>query len=241
MARPSAITPNFGFQVFVGSAWMNPVTNRRAPRLGATNAPALTEKLYYASGAGNLMLMVVPERELVILRVGKESPAWRDQAIPNLLLARPRSATAGTWDWVYPWRIALRAGPPPAGLDPRAQSAELLARRARRRASRQVIAASLDAMPRGRAPRAAARAAEGERQSLVHGLARRGDRGRVVCRRTSRPTCGSNQRRCTSRCSRSRSARRSPAATSDRSRSPSVPGSTNGAAIRAAQSRSSSC
>jgi CubicO group peptidase (beta-lactamase class C family) len=113
MAQPSAITPNFGYQVFVGSAWMSPVTNRRAPRLGATNAPALTEKLYYASGAGNLMLMVVPERQLVILRVGKESPAWRDQAIPNLLLADPGHAPKGTWDWVYPWRIALRAGPPP--------------------------------------------------------------------------------------------------------------------------------
>ena len=114
MARPSAITPNFGYQVFVGSAWMNPVTNRRAPRLGASNAPALTEKLYFASGAGNLMLMVVPERQLVILRVGKESPAWRDQAIPNLLLADAGGGPRGAWDWVYPWRIALRAGPPPA-------------------------------------------------------------------------------------------------------------------------------
>jgi hypothetical protein len=113
MVQPSAATPNFGFQLFVGSAWMNPVTNRRAPRLGATNAPALTEKLYYASGAGNLMLMVVPERQLVILRVGRESPAWRDQALPNLLLADLGGDRAGAWNWIYPWRIALRTGPQP--------------------------------------------------------------------------------------------------------------------------------
>ncbi len=114
MAQPSATTPNFGYQVFVGSAWMNPVTNRRATRLGDTNAPALTENLYYASGAGNLLLMVVPERQLVILRVGKESPAWRDQTIPNLLLANLGGDRPGAWSWVYPWRIALRAGAPPS-------------------------------------------------------------------------------------------------------------------------------
>jgi CubicO group peptidase (beta-lactamase class C family) len=113
MARPSAASANFGYQVFVGSAWTNPVTNRRASRLGDTLAPAFTEDLYYASGAGDLVLMVLPAQRLVVLRVGRDSPAWRDQAIPNLLLGELGLARPGGWDWVYPWRGSLRSGPPP--------------------------------------------------------------------------------------------------------------------------------
>ncbi len=113
MARPSAASANFGYQVFVGSAWTNPVTHRRAARLGDTLAPAFTEDLFYASGAGDLVLMVLPAQRLVVLRVGRDSPAWRDQAIPNLLLGDLGLARPGGWDWVYPWRSALRTGPPP--------------------------------------------------------------------------------------------------------------------------------
>jgi CubicO group peptidase (beta-lactamase class C family) len=84
MQQPSPTNPNFGLQVFLGSAWTNPLVNRRAS--SDTTRPALTEDLFYASGAGNLTLMILPGRDLVILRVGHGSPLWRDDVLPNLLL-----------------------------------------------------------------------------------------------------------------------------------------------------------
>lgn len=87
MTTQSAANRHFGFQVFLGSAWLDPKVNRRMARLQGTLAPAATERLFYLIGAGDLQLMVVPDARLVFLRVGKGSASWRDHRLVNALLA----------------------------------------------------------------------------------------------------------------------------------------------------------
>jgi hypothetical protein len=87
LTEPSSPNAHFGYQVFLGRAWLDPAINRRAAAPGFTGRPASTEHLFYLSGAGNLQLMIVPEAQLVYLRVGGPSPAWHDEALVNALLA----------------------------------------------------------------------------------------------------------------------------------------------------------
>jgi len=92
MHEPSAANPQFGFQVSVGAAWQDPRQNRRALSQGDDKVAAVAPDLFYLSGVGGLQLVVVPSEQLVILRVGKASPAWREHMLPNLLVNALRAA-----------------------------------------------------------------------------------------------------------------------------------------------------
>ncbi len=87
MQKPSAANPRFGFQVQLGAGWLDPFMNRNLEKQKATLVPARAPDLYYLSGSGGLQLAIVPSDELVILRVGKGAPGWREQVLPNLLHA----------------------------------------------------------------------------------------------------------------------------------------------------------
>ncbi len=87
---PSAANPNFGYQVNVGAAWQDPRLNRRALLQGDDKVAPAAPDLYYLSAIGGLQLVVVPSQQLLILRVGKASPAWRDHVLPNLLVTALR-------------------------------------------------------------------------------------------------------------------------------------------------------
>lgn len=112
MRTPSAANAHFGFQLALGAAWREPRFNRRMQAQHDGEVPSLAPDLFYMTGAGGLQLAVVPSDELVILRVGKGSPAWRDHVLPNLLVAALHPERAAdvekTWGWLYDWRLAVR-------------------------------------------------------------------------------------------------------------------------------------
>ncbi|MDT7836953.1 serine hydrolase domain-containing protein [Aquabacterium sp. OR-4] len=94
LRAPSAANPLFGFQVNVGPAWQDPRLNRRALAQGDDQVAAVAPDLFYLSGVGGQQLVIVPSEQLVILRVGKASPAWRDHVLPNLLAGALRAGAA---------------------------------------------------------------------------------------------------------------------------------------------------
>lgn len=124
MRKPSANNPQFGFQLHLGAAWMNPRLNWSFEAQKASLVAADAPDLYYLSGAGGMQLAIIPSDELVILRVGKNAPGWREQALPNLLHAalhpQPsarQSGQATDWAWLYDWRIGTRQFDKPTVFD----------------------------------------------------------------------------------------------------------------------------
>jgi CubicO group peptidase (beta-lactamase class C family) len=115
MRQPSAANPNFGFQLFLGSAWMNPQINRQFAKQQATLEPVHSNEAFYVSGAGDINLMVIPEQKLTILRTGRASPLWRFHVIPNVLIdSLSKTPVAGAWSSL----LAYRTGLPPLGDNP---------------------------------------------------------------------------------------------------------------------------
>jgi CubicO group peptidase (beta-lactamase class C family) len=111
MRTPSAANPNFGFQLALGAAWMDPRLHRATPAQQSSLVPSAAPDLFYLSGAGGLQLALIPSEQLLILRVGKPSPAWRDQTLPNLLYAALHPERKADWAWLYDWRLANRPAP----------------------------------------------------------------------------------------------------------------------------------
>lgn len=114
LRSPSAANPNFGFQVALGSAWYDARLHRNRGAPEGSVAKASAPDLYFLSGAGGLQLALIPSEQLLILRVGKGSPVWRDHALPNLLYAALHPEVKEDWSWLYDWRLATRpkAGSP---------------------------------------------------------------------------------------------------------------------------------
>lgn len=119
LKTPSAANANFGFQVAIGSAWFDPRLHRNRGASAGSVAPALAPDLYYLSGASGLQLSIIPSEQLLILRVGKASPAWRDHVLPNLLYAALHPEPKTDLGWLYEWRLATMPKPgSPSLYDP---------------------------------------------------------------------------------------------------------------------------
>ncbi len=88
MITPSAINPNYGMQIWVG----NPLNaTRRAyiqnQEMSAPHGPAINvDKVFFLEGGGYRTLYVLPDQELVILRLGYYHSEWETSALPNLIL-----------------------------------------------------------------------------------------------------------------------------------------------------------
>lgn len=93
MVVPSITNPNYGFQIWVG----NPPNADRRPyvqgrEMGVPHGPPVEANgLFFLEGGGYRTLYVLPEQQLVILRLGYFHPAWQTSALPNLILAGLRS------------------------------------------------------------------------------------------------------------------------------------------------------
>jgi CubicO group peptidase (beta-lactamase class C family) len=111
LRTPSAANPNFGFQVALGSAWVDPRLHRNRGAAQGSVAASLAPDLYFLSGAGGLQLSIIPSEQLLILRVGKGSPVWRDHVLPNLMYAALHPELKAEWPWLYDWRLATRPKP----------------------------------------------------------------------------------------------------------------------------------
>ena len=115
MRAPSKVNPSVGMQAFLGAAWLDPQVNRFLQTQRATLAPSLAPDLSYHIGYGGQLLAVVPSQDLVIVRAGKAHPAWRDQVLPNLMVAALQPAGSAKSGWLYDWRQITR---PAAGTLP---------------------------------------------------------------------------------------------------------------------------
>jgi CubicO group peptidase (beta-lactamase class C family) len=108
MRQPSAANPNFGFQLFLGSAWMNPEINRQFAKQQPTLEPVHSKDAFYVSGAGDINLMVIPDQKLTILRTGRASPLWLFHVIPNVLIdSLSKAPVAGAWSSLFAYRMGL--------------------------------------------------------------------------------------------------------------------------------------
>ena len=87
LQSPSAQNPYYGFTVNVGAAWKDDRLNRTARSNGDDKVGTIAPDLYYLSAAGGLQMAMVPSEDLLVLRVGKASKAWRDHVLPNLLVS----------------------------------------------------------------------------------------------------------------------------------------------------------
>ncbi len=88
MARPSALNPNYGLQLWRGSPY---TAVRRysalSPLVGRAAKPYLRDDVLFMDGAIGQRVYVVPSERLVIVRIGKSTMAWDDSELPNRVLA----------------------------------------------------------------------------------------------------------------------------------------------------------
>ncbi len=95
MTTPSALNPNYGLQVWLGSPWVRYRSyGPRNPIKISHAEPYLAPDLVYFDGFGGERVYIVPSLDLVIVRVGEASLAFDDSIIPNAIIAglqRPAS------------------------------------------------------------------------------------------------------------------------------------------------------
>lgn len=88
MTTGSAVYANYGYQIWVGNP---PTPNRpynQAIAQGAPHGPPIqAAEVFFLEGGGYRTLYVMPELELVILRLGYFHPDWQTSTLPNLVLA----------------------------------------------------------------------------------------------------------------------------------------------------------
>lgn len=84
MATPSTNNPNFGLGLWLGS----PYDGKRERLWGPQSEPFLAEDVRFMQGGGYRTVYIVPSRQLVILRHGKEVPDWDNAALVNVVLRR---------------------------------------------------------------------------------------------------------------------------------------------------------
>lgn len=88
MTGGSAVTPIYGYQIWVGNP---PETGRRYVQdreMAAPHGPPIeTDGVFFLEGGGFRTLYVIPGEELVILRLGYFHPDWLTSTLPNMVLA----------------------------------------------------------------------------------------------------------------------------------------------------------
>lgn len=93
MTRGSNANPNYGFQLWVGNppGAMRPYV--QGTEFGVRHGePIASDSVFFLEGGGYRTLYVLPDRELVILRLGYAHDDWETSVIPNLILAGIESA-----------------------------------------------------------------------------------------------------------------------------------------------------
>jgi CubicO group peptidase (beta-lactamase class C family) len=88
MTTPSAIYPNYGYQIWVGnpSEPNNRLYNQGIAKGAPHGPPIEAENVFFLEGGGYRTMYVMPDLELVILRLGYMHPDWQTSTIPNFVL-----------------------------------------------------------------------------------------------------------------------------------------------------------
>ncbi|MEE4185651.1 MAG: serine hydrolase [Gammaproteobacteria bacterium] len=88
MTTPSAVYPNYAFQIWVGNPEGKVRPYTQGLSTGAPHGEAITdESVFFLEGGGYRTLYIMPDHDLVILRLGYSDPNWETSAIPNRVLA----------------------------------------------------------------------------------------------------------------------------------------------------------
>jgi CubicO group peptidase (beta-lactamase class C family) len=87
MTTGSARYANYGYQIWTG----NPPTANRPydegiERGAPHGAPIAAADVFFLEGGGYRTMYVMPDEELVILRLGYFHPDWQTSTLPNLVL-----------------------------------------------------------------------------------------------------------------------------------------------------------
>ncbi|MEL6495955.1 MAG: serine hydrolase [Cyanobacteria bacterium J06623_7] len=87
MIQPSTLSDNYGYHL-----WLKARTDSK-PGLYSRDAeqPFLAADTVYLDGASNQRVYIIPEQDLVIVRVGEKPQQWDDTVIPNILITSWRS------------------------------------------------------------------------------------------------------------------------------------------------------
>ena len=86
MTTPSAANENYGMQLWLGTS--HEQLRKYDPGIefmgNLHSEPFVADDVFFLDGAGDQRLYMIPSRELVILRTGKDGPEWDDAFLPNL-------------------------------------------------------------------------------------------------------------------------------------------------------------
>jgi CubicO group peptidase (beta-lactamase class C family) len=88
MLKPAGAYPNYGMQLWLGREYEK---ERRYDPDIATFAnfhsePFAAPDVFFLDGLGRQRVYVIPSKELVIVRAGRDDPDWDDAKLPNLLI-----------------------------------------------------------------------------------------------------------------------------------------------------------
>lgn len=87
MTHPSAVNPNYGYLVWLGSPAGTGRPYNSATSFEAKHSePFVAPDVVFLDGFGGQRVYVVPSRELVIVRTGRASFGWDDARIPNAIM-----------------------------------------------------------------------------------------------------------------------------------------------------------
>jgi CubicO group peptidase (beta-lactamase class C family) len=87
ITTPSALNPNYGLQVWIGSPWVRyRAYGPRNPLKMSHIEPYHAPDLVFFDGFGGERVYIVPSLDLVIVRVGEASTAFDDSIIPNAII-----------------------------------------------------------------------------------------------------------------------------------------------------------
>ena len=86
MRQESPLEPTFGLHI-----WLKARTDAYPQVNRASSAPFTAADTFYLDGRHHQRVYVIPSKELVIVRIGEEPPAWNDAVIPNAIVEGLRS------------------------------------------------------------------------------------------------------------------------------------------------------
>jgi len=88
ITTPSALNPNYGIQVWIGSPWSRyRAYGPRNPIKMSNVEPYRASDLVFFDGFGGERVYIAPSLDLVIVRIGEASLAFDDSIIPNDIIA----------------------------------------------------------------------------------------------------------------------------------------------------------
>lgn len=90
MLQPSPRNPNYGYQTWLGTEYVEERAYNRTVSVTAHHSePFVARDIVFLDGFGGQRVYVIPSRRLVIVRTGTAQLDWDDARLPNVVLRDP--------------------------------------------------------------------------------------------------------------------------------------------------------